>query len=495
VGGSTKVPSAASFDNIRRCAALDVEYADPGSTPFDGGIVTIGNSVMSADATYALESAVKFHLRRKDIPNAALAVVSGDGRLVYAKGFTNRDAYDLAQEDVYFAGENTRFRIGSISKVLTGVATLRAMELGLFGPDLLNARVSEFVDLTSVPRAFEGLLSANPDLLDIRIRHLLLHTAGWVRDTADTDRDGFVDGVYPPVSVASTSSLRPGYDFTSELAYSASASRSTYPVTPDHLTRFANVWPLSWTPGDRVCYSNYGYFLLGRVIEGASCRSYESFVREYVLAPALMADAMIGATPRSQRAVREVPYYTEHWPWESAGWKPVEWQSVIDGSDVTDADLPSDYKPYAQRDVRLAAAPGGWIASVRDMARFCQDLFVGPSNVLSPTGLYYATLRAVSTAADGSSGWTFAGLGSGTGTSGSTGETFDIYDKSGHALGAAAYLWSAGPSSRPYAKASFVLLLNRSWSDVQVAEGDLVDSLAHVIRNLGSSGWGTGDLF
>ena len=43
--------------------------------------------------------------------------------------------------------------------------------------------------------------------------------------------------------------------------------------------------PLDHDPGKKEVYSNFGYCVLGRVIEKASGKRYEAFVRDTVLNP------------------------------------------------------------------------------------------------------------------------------------------------------------------------------------------------------------------
>jgi CubicO group peptidase (beta-lactamase class C family) len=43
--------------------------------------------------------------------------------------------------------------------------------------------------------------------------------------------------------------------------------------------------PLDFDPGERFAYSNFGYIVLGRVIERASGIPYEDFARARVLEP------------------------------------------------------------------------------------------------------------------------------------------------------------------------------------------------------------------
>lgn len=60
----------------------------------------------------------------------------------------------------------------------------------------------------------------------------------------------------------------------------------TRPITLSAFARWIGSKGLEFTPGSRSNYSNSGYALLALVIERASGRPYETFVREAVLAPA-----------------------------------------------------------------------------------------------------------------------------------------------------------------------------------------------------------------
>jgi CubicO group peptidase (beta-lactamase class C family) len=58
----------------------------------------------------------------------------------------------------------------------------------------------------------------------------------------------------------------------------------------DHLARIRDL-PLDFQPGERFAYSNSGYIVLGDVIERASGRSYERFLRENIFDPLGMNDS------------------------------------------------------------------------------------------------------------------------------------------------------------------------------------------------------------
>jgi CubicO group peptidase (beta-lactamase class C family) len=56
-------------------------------------------------------------------------------------------------------------------------------------------------------------------------------------------------------------------------------------------------------------YLNFGYCLLGRIIEKVSGQSYDQFVKQNVLGPSGVAEMAIGANSEAQRKPREVKYY------------------------------------------------------------------------------------------------------------------------------------------------------------------------------------------
>jgi CubicO group peptidase (beta-lactamase class C family) len=111
--------------------------------------------------------------------------------------------------------------------------------------------------------------------------------------------------------------------------------------------------PLQFTPGARIVYSNQGYCILGAVIAKVSGQTYESYVREQVLAPAGVHAMSVGQPHASQRAPLEAKYYT------------------YDGAPLVDSVFPGEGRiapPYAHDPLTLEAA-GGWIGSAVDLTR------------------------------------------------------------------------------------------------------------------------------
>src|SRR4029077_16927811 len=81
------------------------------------------------------------------------------------------------------------------------------------------------------------------------------------------------------------------------------------PAGAAQVIRYMRGKPLDFNPGERYAYSNFGYCVLGRLIEKASGQSYEKYVQEHVLAPRGITRMRIGRTLLEGRADGEVKYY------------------------------------------------------------------------------------------------------------------------------------------------------------------------------------------
>jgi CubicO group peptidase (beta-lactamase class C family) len=67
--------------------------------------------------------------------------------------------------------------------------------------------------------------------------------------------------------------------------------------------------PLANPPGEAFAYSNFGYCVLGRVIEKVTQRPYAAFVNEVILSRADATDMEIAGNTLAERQPREVRYY------------------------------------------------------------------------------------------------------------------------------------------------------------------------------------------
>lgn len=136
----------------------------------------------------------------------------------------------------------TRFRIASISKPITAVAIFKLIEEGRFN---LSDKVFGAGGLLGT---IYGTQPYKPGITDITLEQLLQHTSGgWLNDEND------------PMFQDAT------WDMTQLINY-----------TLDNQG-------LTDTPGTNYAYSNFGYCLLGRIIETFTGESYENHVRNAIL--------------------------------------------------------------------------------------------------------------------------------------------------------------------------------------------------------------------
>jgi N-acyl-D-amino-acid deacylase len=254
---------------------------------------------------------------RHEIPGAAVAITN-HGRLAYAAGFGFADPQ--RQDRVT---PTSLFRIASVSKPITAVAILQLAERGQLA---LDDRV--FDRLKVEPYLTDGA-TFDERQRRITIRHVLQHRGGW-------DRDQSLDPMFQSVRFAELLQVPP-------------------PAEPEHIIRVMLGRKLDFDPGERYAYSNFGYCLLGRVIEAVTCISYEQYVRDQVLAPLGIRSMRLGKTrPEDRGSPNEVQYHD-----------PGQGPSVF-ARDLGQS-LP---RPYGAFYLEAMDAHGGWLASAVDLARF-----------------------------------------------------------------------------------------------------------------------------
>ena len=281
-----------------------------------------GEAVVSTGRQFAelksFDELMEGFVRDNELPGAALAVAK-DGRLVYARGFGYADV-----EEKQPVQPESLFRIASISKPFTAVATLQLVEQGKLG---LNDSV--FGLLPHKPHLAEG------DSIDLRlgqvtIAHLLRHQGGW-------DRKETIDPLFHAIEIASVLGKPP-------------------PATQDDVIRFMMGWKLDFDPGERYVYSNLGYCLLGRVIEQVTGRRYGDHMVNEFLRPLGIESMRLGKTLLRDRADNEVKYYPKG-----------DRLGIAVTGDVIGAKV---LWPYGTWSIESFDSLGGWISSAPDLVRF-----------------------------------------------------------------------------------------------------------------------------
>ncbi|GAB4126132.1 MAG: hypothetical protein OHK0045_01720 [Raineya sp.] len=269
----------------------------------------------STPQTAIIDSMAVAFLKQWDLQGMSIAITKNE-ELVYAKGFGFAD-----KERNVVAKPHHLFRIASASKLLTAVAIMKlveeekfSLESKVFGADGLLKRYNHWIKDTT--------------MYQITIRHLLTHTAGW-RNQLRTDP------MFVPVLVAQILN-RPS------------------PISFEDTMEFMLSQRGVFKPGSFYDYSNFGYCLLGKVIEEVTGKHYEKYVQEQILAPIGITRMRIGKNRYSERFAHEVKYYTApHTPQNLSIYNPKD----------------SASRAYEGNNIEVLGAAGGWIASSVDMLK------------------------------------------------------------------------------------------------------------------------------
>jgi D-alanyl-D-alanine carboxypeptidase len=210
-----------------------------------------------ADAVAALSARAANRARAGEFFGALLVARHGKVLLQDAWGVADRKASTPNAPE-------TRFRIGSMNKMFTAVATLQLVEAGeLALDDPIGKHLRDY---------------PNKDMASkVTVRHLLTHTGG----TGD---------IFGPEFEQHRLKLRTHGDYVKLYG-----SRG-----------------LTHVPGARFEYSNYGFVLLGALIEAVSGQSYYDYVRDNVFRPAGMAAT--GSLPESVDVPSRAIGYTRPFP-------------------------------------------------------------------------------------------------------------------------------------------------------------------------------------
>jgi N-acyl-D-amino-acid deacylase len=132
------------------------------------------------------------------------------------------------------------------------------------------------------------------------------------------------------------------------------------PPTSLHIVRYMMGKPLDFDPGAKFAYSNFGYCVLGRILEQLTGETYGNHVKKAVLAPMGITKMTLGRSLRENREKDEVTYY----PGAAKPGKP-----VFDG--IQEKDVPAPYGTFC---LEAMDSHGGWLASAIDLVKFASSL-------------------------------------------------------------------------------------------------------------------------
>ncbi|MCL2245388.1 MAG: serine hydrolase [Treponema sp.] len=233
------------------------------------------------DTERTIDGILQEFCNRHQLRGGISLAVSRRERLVYegAVGFADRNnAVRLTPQH--------RMRIGSVSKPITSIAISKLSEEGRLSLD------GNIFGRDGIFRNAYGMPAFNRRPVDVTVRQLLEHRSGFDRDYGNSS-----------------------------------------PVT-----RLNIETSLKSLPGTEYLYSNFGYNVLGRIIEVVTGMLYEEYVREHILKPCGIDGMRIGA--------------------DRSGPDEVEYINVIHNL-TGNPSLPYELGPA-----------GGWVASPVELLKF-----------------------------------------------------------------------------------------------------------------------------
>jgi D-alanyl-D-alanine carboxypeptidase len=284
-------------------------------------------------AVAALDDEVNAFMTTYNVPAVSVAITKGE-KLVYLK------AYGTSNEAMGTKAVITdRYRLASLSKQLTSVAIMKLLDQGK-----IKLEDKVFGDGAILGKTY-GTKTYGLHITDITVDELLHHTSG-----------GWGNEVNDPM-------------------FSNPAMTAAQLITQTLDNR-----SLDHVPGTSYDYSNFGYCILGRVIEKITGQTYEEAVKTLVLKPIGITDMTIGGNTLAEKLLKEVTYYGQ-----------------------------SGEDPYAYNISRMDSH-GGWIATAAALAKFLVyiDKFSVRTDILSLSALNVMYTGSTANAAYGC-GWTIAG--------------------------------------------------------------------------------------
>ena len=250
-------------------------------------------------------------MERFKVPGMSVAIAK-QGKFVLEQGFGVADV-----ETKEAVTPEHLFRIASVSKPFTSAAIFSLVEQG-------RLRLEDFVFGDKGRLGFDFGKAVPEQVQEITVHHLLTHTSGgWTNKGAD------------PMF------LNPAMNHRELIEWAIKNQ------------------PLTQKPGTTYAYSNFGYCILGRLLQKLTGLPYAQAVQREVLAKCGITTMRIGGSTLAERAKMEVTYHANR-------------PGVLLG-----------IQPYGMNVARMDSL-GGWIASASDLVQFAMhvDGFPNPPDIL-----------------------------------------------------------------------------------------------------------------
>ncbi|TAE48634.1 MAG: class A beta-lactamase-related serine hydrolase, partial [Bacteroidetes bacterium] len=262
------------------------------------------------------DAALSTFMQQNNVPGGTFAYAR-NGKLVYARSFGTMGAAGSESAQPYHM-----YRIASVSKPITSIAIMKLVQDGL-----LSLSEKAFGPTGILNQAYYGTPVDNR-VNNITVQQLLEHTGGWNRNVSG-------DPMFQPIAIANALGI-------------------PAPAPDSAIIKYMLTQNLNFTPGTQSQYSNFGYNILGRIIEKKTGMEYETYVKTAILEPLGIYDMHIGKNLLEDKFEREGEYV------DYPG-APLANSCYADGQLVP--------WPYGGFNVEAMDAHGAWIATARDLVR------------------------------------------------------------------------------------------------------------------------------
>jgi len=269
-----------------------------------------------------VDSLVAVFMNQYNIPGLSFTIARNDSiKIERCYGYADKDTKELMNP-------GNRFRIASISKAFTATAIMKLVEQGKLHLQDKVFGVGGILGTTYGTDPYKRWVQ------EITVENLLEHLAGGWSGYKDRKDEG-------PTNDQDPVFLHREMDLDALISWALDNQ------------------PLKYEPGTHFQYSNFGFDLLGRVIEKVTGMKYEEYVRRAVLQPCGITDMQMAGNTLADRLPGEVHYYD------------------------------SQNDPYTLFDWRRLYSNGGWIATPTDLVKFIMrvDKFPQKADILEPATL------------------------------------------------------------------------------------------------------------
>jgi len=269
-----------------------------------------------------IDSAMLEFMKQRDFKAATVAISRGRA-IIFKHDYGWADESQTKKISPYQV-----MRIASISKPITEAAIKILIQQNKI---TLKTKVFEYLDI----QPFEGRPVVDKRIYEITIEDLLLHKGGW-------DGDASFDPMFASRKISREMGLKG-------------------PPSAKEIIQYMMGAQLQFAPGEKTVYSNFGYCVLGRVIEKVSGVDYIEFIKRNIARPSGMRTLDIGHTSIKDRDPNEIWY-------SSMGSKEASVFSVEQ----------EEMAPSADGGFYLEAmdSHGGLICSAGDLCKFLERYWI-----------------------------------------------------------------------------------------------------------------------